>query len=154
MWGETRTRTESARALSLGLHRLDSNHGILYSHLTNGQPPPATQSFPPSAAFYNGNGVPYAPYHIPMAYVEQWHLSVQHQFSDDTMLEVAYVGFHGVKLVNPSDMNQVPEAGIQQIIAAGGIALSCNPIVLIRNLRALPMSRSAAGQITTRSRSR
>ncbi len=53
---------------------------------------------------------------VPMPYIQQWHLSVQHQFNNSTMLELAYVGVHGVKLADPSDFDQVPESAIQQVI--------------------------------------
>jgi hypothetical protein len=100
---------------------------VPYFQLDSGQPPPAIPVFPPSADFYNGSGVIYGPYHIPMPYVQQWHFSVQHQFTGNTMLEVAYVGSHAVKLSDPSDLDQVPESGIQQIIAAGGVSVNVQP---------------------------
>lgn len=109
---------------SAGLH---GNPLVPFMTLEGGHTPPAIPAFPPSAAFYNGSGVSYAPYHIPMAFVEQWHVSVQRELSNNFMLEVGYVGSRGVHLVNPSDMDQVPEAGIQQIIAAGGISVNVQP---------------------------
>jgi hypothetical protein len=109
---------------SAGLH---GNPLVRFMTLDAGHPPPAIPAFPPSAAFYNGSGVTYWPYHIPMAYVQQGHVSVQHQFNNNTMLEVGYVWTRGVHLPNPSDLNQVPATGIQQIIAAGGISVNVQP---------------------------
>ena len=127
---------------------------VPYFQLDNGQPPPAIPAFPPSAAFYNGSGVPYAPYHIPMAYVQQWHLSVQHQFNGNTMLEVAYVGVHSVKLADPTSFDSLSEAAIQQVIAAGGISVNVNPIARILNTPALLSLPLAAGPSTMPSRLR
>jgi hypothetical protein len=62
-----------------------------------------------------------------MAYVQQWHLSVQHQFASNMVLEVGYVGTRGVHLPDPSDLDQVPASGIQQIAAAGGISVNVQP---------------------------
>ena len=77
---------------SAGLH---GNPLVPFMTLDGGHTPPAIPAFPPSAAFYNGSGVTYWPYHIPMAYVQQWHFSVQHQFNNNMMLEVGYVGTRG-----------------------------------------------------------
>jgi len=88
--------------------------------LNAGHAPPTIPTFPPSASFYNGSGVPYWTYYIPMAYIQQWHVSVQHQFSNNTMLEVGYVGARGVHLPNPFDSDQLSGSAIQQVIAAGG----------------------------------
>jgi len=95
--------------------------------LDAGHTPPAIPKYPPSAAFYNGTGVPWWNYHIPMAYIQQWHVSVQHQFNNNTMLEVGYVGARGVHLPNPYDADQLSEAAIQQVIAAGGISVNVQP---------------------------
>ncbi len=127
MWGGDTYQSGIGDGISVAGYTYAQQPLVPYFQLANGQPPPAIPAFPPSAAFYNGTGVPFAPYHIPMAYVQQWHFSVQHQFSHNTMLEVAYVGVHGIKLPDPSDLDQVPQAGIQQIIAAGGISVNVQP---------------------------
>jgi hypothetical protein len=96
--------------------------------LDSGHTPPPIPHFPPSAAFYNGTSEPYWTYdHIAMPYVQQWHVSVQHQFNNSTMLDVGYVGARGVHLPNPSDMNQLSESAIQQVVAAGGISVNVQP---------------------------
>lgn len=40
-------------------------------------------------------------------YVQQWNLGVSHEILPDTVLEVRYVGNHGVKLTRGIDINQV-----------------------------------------------
>ena len=111
----------------LGSYISGNDSAALHGHplspfitLDAGHTPPPMPHFPPGADFYNGNGVPYWNYHIPMAYIQQWHVSVQHQFSSNTMLEVGYVGARGVHLPNPYDLDQLSETAIQQVIAAGG----------------------------------
>ena len=94
------------------------------SSLDVGHTAPAIPSFPPTADFYNGSGVVFYPYHTPMTYIQQWHLSVQHQFKGDVMVELGYVGSRGVHLSDPSDLDQVPESAIQQY---GGIGVNMQP---------------------------
>jgi hypothetical protein len=40
------------------------------------------------------------------AYMQQWNLNVQRQFGDNSVLEVAYVGSKGTKLLTARDINQ------------------------------------------------
>ena len=127
MWGGDTFQAGIGTGISVSGYTYATQPLVPYFQLDNGQPPPAIPVFPPSASFYNGTGVSYVPYHTPMPYIQQWHLSVQHQFSGNAMLEVAYVGVHAVKLGDPSDLDQVPESGIQQIIAAGGISVNVQP---------------------------
>ena len=124
MWGGDTYQAGWGMGISVSGNDSAALHGhplVPFMTLDAGHAPPALPHFPPTADFYNGTGVPYWTYnHIPMAYIQQWHVSVQHQFSSDTMLEVGYVGARGVHLPNPYDMNQLTEAAIQQVIAAGG----------------------------------
>jgi Carboxypeptidase regulatory-like domain len=62
-----------------------------------------------SPTAYNGQGVNYTPYHTPVATIEQWSLSLQHQFPYGVQSEVAYVASHGEHLSFPRDLNQIPE---------------------------------------------
>ena len=94
------------------------------------------------------------PYHIPMAYIQQWHLSVQHQFGGNTMLEVAYVGVHCVKLADPTSFDSLSEAAIQQVIAAGGISVNVNPYRPYPQYTGITLQPLAAGPITMPSRLR
>src|SRR5262249_44463169 len=48
-------------------------------------------------------------------YVQQWHLSVQRELLQRTLLDVDYVGSKGTKLINPMAVNQpVPGPGAIQ----------------------------------------
>jgi hypothetical protein len=127
MWGGDTYQSGIGTGISVSGYTYATQPLVPYFQLDNGQPPPAIPVFPPSAGFYNGTGVSYVPYHIPMAYTQQWHLSVQHQFNTSTMLEVAYVGVHSVKLPDPSDLNQLSPAAIQEVIAAGGVSVNVQP---------------------------
>ena len=44
--------------------------------------------------------------------VQQWNLTVEHQFSGDTLLSIGYVGQHGVHLLNGMAYNQLRLPGI------------------------------------------
>lgn len=46
--------------------------------------------------------------HITTPYVTSWTLNLQHAFSPNVSLEVAYVGNHGTNLINIRDINQAP----------------------------------------------
>ena len=127
MWGGDTYQSGIGEGISVSGLTYATQPLVPYFQLDNGQPPPAIPVFPPSAAFYNGTGVPYAPYHIPMSYIQEWHFSVQHQFGRDTMLEAAYVGVHGAKLPDPSNIDQLSGSAIQQVIAAGGVSVNVNP---------------------------
>lgn len=127
MWGGDTFQSGIGEGVSVSGYTYATQPLVPYFQLDNGQPPPAIPTFPPSSDFYNGTGVPYVPYHSPQPYIQQWHLSVQHQFSNSAMLEVAYVGVHAIKLGDPSDVDQLSEAAIQQVIAAGGISVNVQP---------------------------
>lgn len=79
--------------------------------LQNGPP---QYSYPSASArtdaIQNGQAVSYYPYNAPQAYMEQWHLSVQHQLSASAVVEISYVGSKGTHLLFPRDLNQVPQA--------------------------------------------
>lgn len=45
--------------------------------------------------------------HLGTPYVENWNLNIQQAFSADSLLQVAYVGNHGVDLYSITDPNQV-----------------------------------------------
>lgn len=48
----------------------------------------------------------YTPPDTRTGYVQSWHLTVQHQLARDLVLDVAYVGNHGVKIMTLGDVNQ------------------------------------------------
>ena len=124
MWGGDTYQGGVGTGISVAGNDYAHQPLVPFMQLSNGHAPPAIPVFPPSASFYNGSGVTFAPYHIPEAYVQQWHLSVQHQFKGDTMVEVGYVGSRGTHLADPSDIDQVPESAIQ---AHGGIGVNMQP---------------------------
>jgi hypothetical protein len=45
--------------------------------------------------------------HMPTPYVEDWRVSIQHAITRNLVLDVAYVGNHGVKLIGRTDDNQM-----------------------------------------------
>jgi hypothetical protein len=59
---------------------------------------------------FNGQGVTYNQYHTPVPRIYQWNGSVQRQVTTNMMVEVAYVGSHGLDLNFPVDINQVPQS--------------------------------------------
>jgi hypothetical protein len=50
---------------------------------------------------------PYEPYNIKPGMIEQWTLAVDHSFSNDIAVSVAYVGSHGLNLQYVTDANQI-----------------------------------------------
>ncbi len=78
------------------------------------QPLPSLLITPPSqlnAASLNGQSVSYYPIHTPMPYVQQAHLSIQHEFAG-FVGDIAYVWTKGTHLPFQSDLNQVPASAL------------------------------------------
>lgn len=104
---------ESAVTASAPIFTLCSqcSNGSLYGGIPQGPPAPY---YPTSAdrgpASLNGNPITYFLPHTPIPYTEQYQLSVQHLLKGGVLVEVAFVGNHGVHLPYWRDMNQVPEA--------------------------------------------
>ncbi len=71
-----------------------------------------------SPAAFNGQNVPYFPYHTPVARNYQWSLSVEQQLGRGMMVQAAYVGSHGTGLSFPIDLNAIPPNLLQQSVAA------------------------------------
>ena len=59
----------------------------------------------------------YIPKNLPTGYVQSYHLTVQRQLTNNTTLEVSYVGEHGVKIQVLADLNQA---------AANPVTATCN----------------------------
>ena len=57
---------------------------------------------------YNGQGVSYIPYNEPLPKLESWNITAQRQLTNNTMVEMSYVGSHGTNLLFNTDLNQVP----------------------------------------------
>jgi hypothetical protein len=70
----------------------------------------------------------YVPYRVPVGRINEWQLSVEHQFGRDFMASVAYVGSHGSNLQFNTDVNQITSAaGIAASVAAGSAVQADRP---------------------------
>src|SRR5215469_1926475 len=74
------------------------------------------------------NGVPYMPYDTDPGRINEWQLSVEHQFAQSYMAEIAYVGSHAKNLQFPTDLNQITSAtGLADSIAHGAFQQADRP---------------------------
>lgn len=89
------------------------------AQLSQGHAPPLIPSFPPSAAQYNGSSVPYVPRSINLMFLQQWNLTIQHEFLNQLLLSVGYAGNKGSNLINQRDINQIPIGTVQHVWASG-----------------------------------
>jgi hypothetical protein len=78
----------------------------------------------------------YVPYNVPVGRINEWQVSVEHQFAKDFMASLAYVGSHGSNLEFGTDINQ--------ITSAAGIAASSANLGFVQADRPYP----AWGQLT------
>ncbi len=70
----------------------------------------------------------YVPYNVPVGRINQWQVSVEHQFAHDYMASLAYVGSHGSNLQFPTDLNQITSAtGLAASSAAGSAVQADRP---------------------------
>jgi hypothetical protein len=53
-----------------------------------------------------GSVILYMPRDFPWSYVQNWHLTIQHQITRNTLIDVAYAGNRGIKLPILADLNQ------------------------------------------------
>ncbi len=79
-----------------------------------------TSCFSPTSQGYNPNFVSaagfstalaqtrYIPKNIATGYVQSWHFGLQRKLSENTLLDVSYVGEHGVHIWVLDDINQAP----------------------------------------------
>jgi hypothetical protein len=58
----------------------------------------------------NGEAISYMPYHIPVAYSQQYHVGFQKEFGSELMIDASYVGSKGTHLAYDTDLDQVPES--------------------------------------------
>jgi hypothetical protein len=72
----------------------------------------------------------YVPYNVPVARINEWTLSVEHQFAGNFMASVAYVGSHASNLQFPTDINQ--------ITTPAGIAASSANLAFVQADRPYP----------------
>ncbi len=62
----------------------------------------------------------YVPYDVKPGQINQWQLSVEHQFGNNYMASIAYVGSHGSNLETGTDLNQITSpAGLAASATAG-----------------------------------
>jgi len=64
----------------------------------------------------NPQSVTYTPYNVPVARINEWTVSVEHQFAHDYAASIAYVGSSGKNLQFPTDLNQITDP---TVLAAG-----------------------------------
>jgi hypothetical protein len=81
----------------------------------------------------------YVPYDVKPGQINEWQLSVEHQFGKNYMASVAYVGSHASNLEVGADANQITTAsGLAAIAAAnlgtGGLVQSVRPFPAWGNL--------------------
>src|SRR5271168_1741740 len=70
----------------------------------------------------------YVPYNVPVARINEWTLSVEHQFAGNFMASVAYVGSHAMNLQFGTDVNQITsETGLAASSAAGSVVQADRP---------------------------
>ncbi len=106
--------TDGALGLGLNPHNVGNggfSNGSSPWQLMNG-PPAGTVVFPTlqtlSPEIQNFNTAEYYPRDIPTTYVEQFLLSLQHQFAGGILLDSSYVNTRGRNLNFSTDINQAP----------------------------------------------
>ncbi len=91
---------------------------LIHPIMTLSQGPPLA-TFPTAAQrtpdYLNGQAIWYVPSHLPLPYVQEWQLDVQHEFSLGFYLDVSYVGTRGIHLSYGRDINAVPPADMQYV---------------------------------------
>jgi hypothetical protein len=76
------------------------------------------------------SGQTYVPYEVPVGRINQWQLSVEHEFGRNYMASIAYAGSHGSNLQYGTDVNQ--------ITSAAGLAAAGAQAALIQANRPFP----------------
>jgi hypothetical protein len=59
-------------------------------------------------ATYTGNVITFSPRTLKTPYTQRWQLSVQHEVMRSTVLEIAYVGMRGVRLLDTRQADPIP----------------------------------------------
>ena len=78
-------------------------------------------------------GANFFPYNVTPGHINEWQLSVEHEFARSYMASIAYVGSQASNLQYPTDLNQVTNPASLALIAAGGITQA-----QIQSLRPFP----------------
>jgi len=77
----------------------------------------------------------YVPYDVKPGRINEWQLSVEHQFARSYMASIAYVGSHGSNLQFPTDLNQITSAaGIADSVLNGKFQQGDRPFPAWANL--------------------
>jgi hypothetical protein len=70
----------------------------------------------------------FVPYDVPVGRINEWQLSIEHQFAHDYLASIAYVGSHAMNLQFPTDVNQITSAaGIAASVANGAAVQADRP---------------------------
>jgi hypothetical protein len=83
-----------------------ANPNPCFRTTTQGYPTGFTDPAKVTAASNASTEARYIPKNLPTGYVQSYHLTVQRQLTNNTTLEVSYVGEHGVKIQVLADLNQ------------------------------------------------
>jgi hypothetical protein len=75
------------------------------------------------------------PYDVSPGRINQWQVSVEHQFGRDFMASIAYVGSHASHLQYPTDINQITNPASLATLQAAGSGITQE---LIQSLRPFP----------------
>jgi hypothetical protein len=75
----------------------------------------------------------FIPYNVPVGRINQWTLSVEHQFAKDFAASIAYVGSHGENLQFPTDINQITDPAALAV-GINGDNQSLRPFPLFGNI--------------------
>jgi hypothetical protein len=76
----------------------------------------------------NPSNQTYVPYNVPVGRINEWQLSIEHQFAGNYMASASYVGSHGSNLQFPTDINQITSpAGIAASSANLGVIQADRP---------------------------
>jgi hypothetical protein len=77
------------------------------------------------------HNVTFTPYFVPVARINEWTFSVEHEFARDYEASIAYVGSHGSNLQFPTDVNQITN---RAVLAAGPTTQAERPFPLFGNI--------------------
>jgi len=75
--------------------------------------------------------VTYVPYNVPVGRINEWSLSVEHQFAQNYVASIAYVGSHSMNLQFPTDLNQITNPAV---LAAGPTTQADRPFPLFGSI--------------------
>jgi hypothetical protein len=70
----------------------------------------------------------YIPKNIPTGYVQAWHLGVQREVAPNTVLDVSYIGEHGVKIWVLADLNQAAP-NVESATCSSTVTTGCVPLL-------------------------